>query len=293
MEDLVRRTGLTTPQVEALATAGAFDGFVEGDADGMARRQALWTAGAVAAAGAALEVPLPSGRRPAARPAGVGAGGATGAGGGRDGPAGGGAAAAGGHDQPPSRMRAVLRVGRGAEPGAAAGQEPGAAAGGRVRTGRMAGLVTGAAPPPLPEMTEIELNRADLWATGVSPTSYPTEFLRADLERRGVVTAAGLVDVADGTRVTVGGIVTHRQRPATAQGTIFMNLEDETGLINVICSKGAWARYRRVARSEPALVIRGTVEKVEGVINLLAERIEPLRLAAATAGAPIRSRDFR
>ena len=58
---------------------------------------------------------------------------------------------------------------------------------------------------------------------------YPTEFLRADLERRGVVTAAALVDVADGTRVTVGGIVTHRQRPATAQGTIFMNLEDETG----------------------------------------------------------------
>ena len=157
----------------------------------------------------------------------------------------------------------------------------------------MAGLVTGAEAPPLPEMTPAELNRADLWATGVSPSSYPTEFLRAALAERGVVTAAGLIDVPDRSRVTVGGIVTHRQRPATAGGTIFLNLEDETGLINIICSAGAWARYRRVARSEPALLIRGTIEKVEGVINVIADRIEPLRLAIATSGAPIRSRDFR
>jgi error-prone DNA polymerase len=142
-------------------------------------------------------------------------------------------------------------------------------------------------------MTPVELNRADLWATGVSPDSYPTEFVRTALEKAGVVTAAGLAAVPAGARVTVGGVVTHRQRPATAQGTIFLNLEDETGLINVICSRGAWARYRRVARSEPALLIRGMVEKVEGVINIVADRIEPLRLATATAGAPIKSRDFR
>jgi error-prone DNA polymerase len=108
-----------------------------------------------------------------------------------------------------------------------------------------------------------------------------------------VVTAAGLTERADRERVTIAGVVTHRQRPATAQGTIFINLEDETGLINVICSAGAWARFRRVARSEPALLIRGTVEKVEGVINVVAEHIEPLQLAAATAGAAIKSRDFR
>jgi error-prone DNA polymerase len=142
-------------------------------------------------------------------------------------------------------------------------------------------------------MTAAECNRADLWATGLSPDSYPTEFIRAALDRRGVVTAAGLVEVADRARVTVGGIVTHRQRPATAQGTTFLNLEDETGLINVICTKGAWIRFRRVARSEPALLIRGTVEKVEGVINVIAEHIEPLGLAAGSAGAPLKSRDFR
>ena len=74
-------------------------------------------------------------------------------------------------------------------------------------------------------------------------------------------------------------MVTHRQRPATAQGITFINLEDETGLINVICSKGCWARYRRVARGAPALLVRGRLEKDEGVVNVVAERIEPLPVA--------------
>ncbi len=86
----------------------------------------------------------------------------------------------------------------------------------------------------------------------------------------------------------VGGVVTHRQRPATASGITFINLEDETGLINVICSRGCWTRYRRVAREAPALLIRGRLEKVEGVINVVAEKLEPLPLSATVA-----SRDFR
>ena len=87
----------------------------------------------------------------------------------------------------------------------------------------------------------------------------------------------------------VGGVVTHRQRPATAQGTIFVNLEDETGFVNVVVSKGCWARYRArrpvgagAARAGPAR------EGRTGVINVVAERIEPLPL-----GAPTKSRDFR
>jgi error-prone DNA polymerase len=257
MEDLERRTGVTTPQLEALATAGALDCFAKVGKKEVARREALWSAGAVAAAGAALEA------QPPQRPATSG--------------------------RSTRRARGRRRSIPTPTPPPSA-VEPSDA---RPRTGRMAGLVTGAEAPPLPEMTPAELNKADLWATSVSPDSYPTEFLRPALNQRGVVTAAGLIDVSDGARVTVGGIVTHRQRPATAQGTIFLNLEDETGLINVICSRGAWARYRRVARAEPALLIRGTIEKVEGVINVVADRIEPLRLSAATAGAPIRSRDFR
>jgi error-prone DNA polymerase len=89
--------------------------------------------------------------------------------------------------------------------------------------------------------------------------------------------------------VLVGGVVTHRQRPATAGGTTFLNLEDETGLLNVICSKGVWTRYRRAARSAPALVVGGRLERSEGVTNIVAERLEELDLALAVS----RSRDFR
>jgi error-prone DNA polymerase len=137
-------------------------------------------------------------------------------------------------------------------------------------------------------MTEREESSADLWATGVAPDGHPTRFIRHILDGLGVVPAAGLPAVDDGARVLVGGVVTHRQRPATASGTTFINLEDETGLVNVICSRGCWIRYRRVAREAPALLIRGRLEKVEGVINIVAEKLEPLPLSATIA-----SRDFR
>ena len=86
----------------------------------------------------------------------------------------------------------------------------------------------------------------------------------------------------------VGGAVTHRQRPATAGGVTFLNLEDETGMINIICTKGLWARYQRVARSSPALLIRGVVENIEGVVNVLADRVQHLDLRITA-----KSRDFR
>ena len=153
---------------------------------------------------------------------------------------------------------------------------------------KLAGIVTGVEAPHLPGMDPREEALADLWATGVSPDGHPTRFVRDDLDRRGVVPASGLLEVDDGTRILVAGVVTHRQRPATAGGTTFINLEDETGLVNVIVSKGCWARHRKVARSAAALVIQGRLEKSEGVVNLVAERFEPLPLTA-----PQRSRDFR
>jgi error-prone DNA polymerase len=153
---------------------------------------------------------------------------------------------------------------------------------------RLAGIVTGVEAPTLPGMSLRDEALADLWATGVSPDGHPTRFVRERLDELGVVPSSGLAAVDHGEKVLVAGVVTHRQRPATAQGTIFLNLEDETGLINVVCSKGCWTRYRRVARSCPALLIRGRLEKVEGVINVVAERIEALPL-----DAPTKSRDFR
>jgi error-prone DNA polymerase len=91
-----------------------------------------------------------------------------------------------------------------------------------------------------------------------------------------------------GRRVAVGGVVTHRQRPGTAGGVTFLSLEDETGLLNVICTVGLWQRFRRVARSAQAMVIRGRIEAADGAVNLLAEHLAPLSLAV-----PGRSRDFR
>jgi error-prone DNA polymerase len=157
-----------------------------------------------------------------------------------------------------------------------------------VAVDRLDGVVTGIEAPTLPGMSPSEQAGADLWATGVSPDGHPTRFVRQALDELGVVPAAGLTDRPHGSRVVVGGVVTHRQRPATAGGTMFLDLEDETGLMNVVVSKGCWIHHRRVVRTAPALVVRGRLERVDGVTNVIAERIDPLPIATT-----LRSRDFR
>ncbi|GAA1244837.1 error-prone DNA polymerase [Prauserella halophila] len=203
MADVARRVRLTTPQLEALATAGAFGGFDEVRGD---RRKALWSAGAVA----------------------------------------------------------------------------------QERPENLPGTTPAAEAPALPGMDEVELAAADVWATGLSPGSFPTQFIRPRLDALGVVPAQELPRVAGGTRVLVGGAVTHRQRPATAGGITFINLEDETGMVNVICTRGLWERYHRVARSSSAMLVRGVVERADDVVSLRADRLQhlPMRITA-------KSRDFR
>jgi error-prone DNA polymerase len=156
------------------------------------------------------------------------------------------------------------------------------------RPGRLPGIVTGERAPTLPGMTPIEESIADLWATGVSPDGHPTRFLREQLADLGVATAADLWVREPSSKVLVAGVVTHRQRPMTAQGTTFLSLEDETGLINVVVSKGCWARFRPVARGASAMVIRGRLERSEGVVNVVAEHLEPLPVPAG-----VTSRGFR
>ena len=159
------------------------------------------------------------------------------------------------------------------------------------REGTLEGVVTGADAPALPGMSERELAVADLWSTGIAADGHPTLFVRPHLDSLGVVTAAGLRDLPDRSRVLVGGVVTHRQRPATAGGTTFLNLEDETGLINVVVSVGCWVRYQRVAGTEPALLVRGRLESSEGVFNVVAEKMEPLPLGSSQP--VLASRDYR
>jgi len=156
---------------------------------------------------------------------------------------------------------------------------------------QLPGMITGADAPGLPAMSERQESLADLWATGIAPGGHPTRFLRDALAAAGVCTATDLSAAADGSRVWVAGVVTHRQRPATARGTTFVNLEDETGFVNVICSRGCWEHHRRVARDAPALLVRGRVESASGVVNVVADRLVPLEVADGVAVLP--SRDFR
>ena len=156
------------------------------------------------------------------------------------------------------------------------------------RPDRLPGVGTSSHAPALPGMSEVELAAADVWATGVSPDSFPTQFLRADLDALGVVPAEKLLSVPDGTRILVAGAVTHRQRPATAQGVTFLGLEDETGLMNILCSPGVWGRHRKLAQTASALVIRGIVQNATGAVTVIADRMSPLQLKVRS-----RSRDFR
>ncbi|MBB4765490.1 error-prone DNA polymerase [Actinoplanes digitatis] len=156
------------------------------------------------------------------------------------------------------------------------------------RPDRLPGTVTGTEAPTLPGMADVDKLVADVWATGLSPDAHPAQFIRAEFERVGALPIARLGRVEAGTRIRVGGIVTHRQRPATAGGVTFINLEDETGMLNVTCSPGLWQRYRRVARTSTALIVRGRLEKSEGVLNLVADRLEAIAPPVSPA-----SRDFR
>lgn len=156
------------------------------------------------------------------------------------------------------------------------------------RPDRLPGVGSSSQIPELPGMSGLELAAADVWATGVSPDSYPTQFLRADLDALGVVPAGKLLGVPDGDRVLIAGAVTHRQRPGTAQGVTFLNLEDETGMVNVFCTPGVWARHRKLANTAPALLIRGQVQNASGAITVVAERLGRISLRVGS-----KSRDFR
>ncbi len=154
---------------------------------------------------------------------------------------------------------------------------------------RLPGIVVGAEAPRLPEPSLYDSVGDDLWALGLAPERTAMHLARERLEAMDVTVAAALERCADGDRVTVAGVVTHRQHPETARGAVFVNLEDETGHVNVVFSRGAWARWKHVARHAPVLLIRGRVRKGQGAVSLDAERVEALVVGTAVPA----SRDFR
>ncbi|MFW9053737.1 error-prone DNA polymerase [Corynebacterium striatum] len=157
------------------------------------------------------------------------------------------------------------------------------------RAGMLPGLSAISA-PSLPGMSAFELMASDVASTGVTHDKQPMELVRAALNDAHVCTAAQLRQVPDGTRVRIAGIVTHRQRPQTAAGFIFLGLEDETGLMNVMVSPGLWQLNKTVARTSKALVIRGIVQNATGAVNVVADKLEPLATGEWLSRG---SRDFR
>jgi error-prone DNA polymerase len=156
-----------------------------------------------------------------------------------------------------------------------------------IRPGQLPGTTPGLTAPALPPMSAAEETFADLWATGTYGT-HPMEHIREMLAGRGVLPTAALQGARDRSVITVGGLVTHRQQPGTARGVVFLSLEDESGMANVICPPTVWARYRKIGVDASALLVHGRIERLDGAVSLLATRLERLRVVAAA-----RSRDFR
>jgi error-prone DNA polymerase len=141
--------------------------------------------------------------------------------------------------------------------------------------------------PPLAPFDEI---LADYRTQGLSLQGHPLQFLRPELDRLQAIPASQLADVEDGCHIKVAGLVLLRQRPGSAKGIIFMTLEDETGLANLIIRPDVWERYRPVARTATALLVSGKIQSVNGVIHIVARRIEDLSGRLQNLG--VASRDF-
>ena len=130
---------------------------------------------------------------------------------------------------------------------------------------------------PLRAMTPEESLVADYEGTGLSLGPHPMQFHRARLSAMKVARAADLVKIRHGAWVRVAGAVIVRQRPGTAKGFVFLNLEDESGLTNVIVRPALFHRHRLALVNEPFLFVEGTLQHQDNVVSVRAERLWPLR----------------
>jgi error-prone DNA polymerase len=128
---------------------------------------------------------------------------------------------------------------------------------------------------PLPAMPAPEHVIADYQTLRLSLKGHPMQFLRARFAREGVLSCAELARARDGQAARLAGIVTVRQRPGSAKGTMFMTIEDETGIANAVVWPRLFERYRRQAMGARLILVSGRVQRSpEGVIHLVAERLD-------------------
>jgi error-prone DNA polymerase len=130
----------------------------------------------------------------------------------------------------------------------------------------------------------------DLWSTGVTAKTQAVVHFRAQFDEQHVLVASRLAEVPNHLRCRVGGLVITRQQPQTAKGFVFLTLEDETGLVNVIVRPDVYKRYRRIVRTASLLIVEGVLQREDGAIDMLAHRAWELDDDGITR--TVRSRDF-
>ncbi|HEX7938145.1 MAG TPA: hypothetical protein VF483_04080, partial [Gemmatimonadaceae bacterium] len=262
IEDFVRRTDFDRRSLRHLAMAGAFDGFID-EPDLAKRRAALWDVLDAARGDAG---PLAPRTRPTATPSSKYSAGAS------------------------HQISKQQPAGSPAQ--SAAENVP-------PRSGAENGLPRSAAEnvPPrsgakngLPWMSPGELTEADYRMTGVSLNGHPMAHLRSVLAPNGVQTTQQIAKARDGSRVAVAGLVICRQRPGTAKGFVFLTLEDEFGLVNVVITPKRFERQALLISQTPLLLVRGVLQIEQTVVNVRAEYFRGLQ---AEVGAEFaRSHDF-
>ena len=143
---------------------------------------------------------------------------------------------------------------------------------------------------PLPEMNVSERLIADYSGTGLTVGPHPLTFRRHELSMRGVLPAIELPRARAGRRVRTAGMVITRQRPGTAKGFVFLTLEDETGIANIIVRPDLYAVDRLIIVESSFLLVEGVLQNQDGVTSIKAERVS--RLAGLPDSAAIDSHDF-
>ncbi len=146
-------------------------------------------------------------------------------------------------------------------------------------------------PNTLPPLSAPALTEADYRLTGLSLNGHPMHHLRALLAPNGILTAREVAQQKDGARIGVAGLVICRQRPGTAKGFVFLTLEDETGMINIVITPQRFEQQALLISRTPLLLVRGTLQIEQRVVNLKAE--EFLALGDGAGAEHVRSHDFR
>ncbi|MFH1087046.1 MAG: error-prone DNA polymerase, partial [Chloroflexota bacterium] len=130
---------------------------------------------------------------------------------------------------------------------------------------------------PLPDMTDLEELSAEYKTQGLSATRHPMQVIRKDISGDGLLRSSQVLALSSGTRVRTAGYVVCRQAPRTAKGYVFLTIEDEDGLLNIVLKPPVYQQHRYLVRTEPLLVIEGVLQTREGIVNILAEHVASLR----------------